>query len=82
MFTTTTKQNPDPEQGLAGLAAAVREAAGSAGSPPLVAIGGIAAGDAAAIYQAGAHAICAIRAVNDAADPGFAARQFEPASHA
>ncbi|HEU4726596.1 MAG TPA: thiamine phosphate synthase [Kofleriaceae bacterium] len=72
VFATTTKQNPDPVQGLEGLRAAVAEAAGR----PVVAIGGIQAADAAAVYGAGAHAICAISAVNEARDPGNMARQF------
>ncbi|HET7505002.1 MAG TPA: thiamine phosphate synthase [Kofleriaceae bacterium] len=72
VFPTVTKQNPDPVQGLEGLRAAVAEAAGR----PVVAIGGIQAGDVAAVYGAGAHAICAISAVNDARDPGDMARQF------
>lgn len=72
VFTTTTKQDPDPVQGLAGLRAAVAEAAGR----PVVAIGGIKARDVADIYSAGAQAICAISAVNDARDPADTARQF------
>jgi thiamine-phosphate pyrophosphorylase len=72
VFATTTKANPDPVQGLAGLAAAVRAAAGV----PVVAIGGIRPEDVAAIYAAGAHAICAIGAVNRAADVAATARRF------
>jgi thiamine-phosphate pyrophosphorylase len=74
VFATTTKQNPDAVQGIAGLRAAVAEAAGR----PVVAIGGIKAADAAEIYRAGAHAICAISAVNEARDPADMARQFRP----
>ena len=72
VFTTTTKQNPDPVQGLDGL----RAAALAAGSHPLVAIGGITAAHAAEVYRSGAQAICAISAVNAAADPLAAARRF------
>jgi len=74
VFATTTKERPDPVQGIAGLRAAVAAAEGR----PVVAIGGIAAGDVADVYRAGAHAICAISAVNGACDPRDAARQFRP----
>lgn len=72
VFATTTKQHPDPVQGLSGLRAAVAEASGR----PVVAIGGITAADVAGVYGAGANAICAISAVNEARDPGDTARQF------
>jgi len=72
VFTTTTKRDPDPVQGIEGLRAAVAVAVGR----PVVAIGGIRADTVADIYAAGAHAICAISAVNDTRDPGDAARQF------
>ena len=74
VFTTTTKERPDPVQGIAGLRAAVA----AAGGTPIVAIGGITAEHAAEIYRTGAQAICAISAVNSARDPGDAARQFRP----
>ncbi|MDB4955858.1 MAG: thiamine-phosphate pyrophosphorylase [Myxococcales bacterium] len=64
VFVTTTKQNPDPVQGLEGLRAAVR----AAQSTPVVAIGGITAMQVAKVYAAGATAICAISAVNAARD--------------
>lgn len=70
VFATRTKRNPDPVQGLSGLRAAVAEARGL----PVVAIGGITPGDAAAVYAAGAAAICAISAVNDAPDVRGTAR--------
>src|SRR3954469_13712853 len=70
VFATTTKANPDPVQGIAGLAAAVATAAGR----PVVAIGGITVSDVGDIYRTGAHAICAIGAVNHARDPGDMAR--------
>jgi thiamine-phosphate pyrophosphorylase len=72
IFTTTTKQNPDPIQGLAGLTAAVAESRGC----PIVAIGGVTAAYAAALYAAGATALCAISAVNHAPDPAAAAAAF------
>lgn len=70
IYPTTTKQNPDPEQGLAGLRAAVAVA----GATPLVAIGGIGPAHTAEIYAAGAAAVCAIAAVNAAHDIAAAAR--------
>lgn len=73
VFATSTKQDPDPVQGLAGLAEAVR----AAGQVPVVAIGGITPDQAAAVYATGAAAICAIGAVNEAADVGAAARSFQ-----
>jgi thiamine-phosphate diphosphorylase len=72
VFATTTKERPDPVQGISGLRAAVA----TAGGRPIVAIGGITAEHVAEIYETGAQAICAIGAVNDARDPGEAARQF------
>jgi thiamine-phosphate diphosphorylase len=65
VFATATKANPDALQGLAGLRSAVVEA----WPVPVVAIGGITTTDAAAVYAAGAAAVCAIGAVNDARDP-------------
>jgi thiamine-phosphate pyrophosphorylase len=70
VFATTTKANPDPVVGLAGLAAAVR----AAGSVPVVAIGGMTAAVADAVYATGAAAICAISSVNGAADVAAAGR--------
>ena len=70
VFATRTKANPDPVQGLAALRVAVE----LAGSIPVVAIGGITPRDAAAVYETGVHAICAISAVNDAPQIAAAAR--------
>jgi thiamine-phosphate diphosphorylase len=72
IFETTTKQNPDPVQGLAALRSAVEVA----GQIPVVAIGGITPARAADIYAAGASSICAISAVNNANDVAAAARAF------
>lgn len=72
IFATATKQNPDPVQGLAGLRAAVRVA----GAIPVVAIGGITPATARRVYAARATSICAISAVNAAAEVGAAARAF------
>ncbi len=72
VFATTTKENPDPVQGLKGLAAAVA----LAGAVPVVAIGGISPRSAPAVAQAGAAAACAIGSVNGAPDPAAAGRRI------
>lgn len=72
VFATTTKENPDRVQGIAGLQAAVA----AAGAVPVVAIGGISTDQAAAVRATGVAAICAISAVNDAPDRTAAARTF------
>ena len=72
IFATRTKVNPDPVQGIEGLRAAVAVAR----EIPIVAIGGIQPQMAAAVYGAGAAAICAISAVNDAQHPVVVAKSF------
>jgi thiamine-phosphate pyrophosphorylase len=72
IFETATKQNPDPVQGIDAL----RVAVDAAGTIPVVAIGGITPANARDVYAAGAAAICAIGAVNNAADVGAAARSL------
>lgn len=73
VFATTTKDRPDPVQGITGLAAAVAAASGR----PVVAIGGITPADVEDVYRTGASAICAISAVNESRDPRDTARQFQ-----
>src|SRR3954469_8501651 len=73
VFATTTKERPDPVQGIAGLPAA----GAAAGPPPVVAIGGVTAAAVDALYGAGAAAICAISAVNATPDPRASARRFQ-----
>jgi thiamine-phosphate diphosphorylase len=74
VFATATKLDPDPVQGLAGL----RHAVAAAGLTPVVAIGGITPEVAREIYQAGAAGLCAIGAVNEAADVTATARRMAP----
>ena len=69
VFATSSKEHPDRVQGLEALRAAVATA-----TVPVVAIGGIATANAREVYAAGASAICAISAVNDAVEVGAAAR--------
>ena len=76
VFATATKANPDPVQGIAKL----REAAALAGGTPVVAIGGITPAHVAEVYGAGAAAVCAIGAVNDAPDVAATARRMSRAS--
>jgi thiamine-phosphate diphosphorylase len=70
VFATSTKANPEPAQGLEGLRAALAVA----GRVPVVAVGGITPAHARELYAAGAAALCAISAVNDAPDVGQAVR--------
>jgi thiamine-phosphate diphosphorylase len=76
VFATVTKANPDPVQGIEKL----RAAAALAGQTPVVAIGGITPAHVAEVYGAGAAAVCAIGAVNDAPDVADAARRMSGAS--
>lgn len=70
VYATTTKENPDPVQGIARLAEIVRAVA----PLPVVAIGGITPARAAEVAAAGAAAACAIAAVRSAPDVVGAAR--------
>jgi thiamine-phosphate pyrophosphorylase len=70
VFGTTSKESPHPARGLALL----HEAAALVAPLPLVAIGGIHAGNAAAVIAAGAAAVAVISAVAGADDPDAAAR--------
>jgi hydroxymethylpyrimidine kinase/phosphomethylpyrimidine kinase/thiamine-phosphate diphosphorylase len=74
VFETPTKRDTAPALGLEGLAAARARTA-----LPLVAIGGIDAGNAATVIAAGADGIAVVRAIEDAADPARAAAQLREA---
>lgn len=60
IFPTSTKENPDPVVGLEGLAALRART-----SKPLIAIGGIDAGNVAAVLAAGADSVAVISAITD-----------------
>jgi thiamine-phosphate pyrophosphorylase len=75
VFPTATKSNPDPVQGIAKL----RDAAALARGTPVVAIGGITPAHVDEVYSAGAAAVCAIGAVNDAPDVPATARRMSGA---
>lgn len=64
VFTTVSKEDPDPATGTALLAQAV-----SASVVPVVAIGGITRASLVTLKEAGAHAVAVIGAVARAADP-------------
>jgi thiamine-phosphate pyrophosphorylase len=71
VFATRTKENPDPVQGVAALAEAVRRAH----PVPIVGIGGIGLETAGAVAATGAVAACVVAAVNLAPDVAAAARR-------
>jgi thiamine-phosphate pyrophosphorylase len=71
MFTTTTKPNAGPAAGVP-LLRAVRNAT----RLPVVAIGGITAERAPALYAAGADGVCVGAAILKSSDPEAAARAF------
>jgi thiamine-phosphate pyrophosphorylase len=70
VYATATKANPDPVQGIAALAEAVRRAR----PVPIVAIGGISLACVAEVAASGASAACVISAVNSAVDVVAAGR--------
>jgi thiamine-phosphate pyrophosphorylase len=63
IFPTSSKENPDPVVGLAGLAAIAK-----AVHKPIVAIGGITPENAVDVLMAGAQSIAVIRALLECAD--------------
>lgn len=71
IFPTRSKENPDPVQGVEGLAAAVARA-----GVPIVAIGGITLENAPAVVAAGARLCAVIGALASAEDPEAAAREL------
>lgn len=71
VFDTPTKRDTPPATGLEGLRR-IRAAT----SLPLVAIGGIHAGNAAAVRAAGADGLAVVSAIMTAADPAAAARRL------
>lgn len=73
VYPTPTKTDTGTPWGLAGLRQVHAMTA-----LPLVAIGGIHAGNAAAVLQAGAHGLVVVSAICSADDPCAAARAFLP----
>jgi thiamine-phosphate pyrophosphorylase len=74
IFATSTKANPDPVVGLAGLAAVCKKV-----KLPVVAIGGIPVERAGDVAAAGAAAAAIISAIRRAGDPVAAARRVTAA---
>ena len=72
VFSTKSKENPDPVVGLEGVRR-VREAAGD--SVKLVAIGGITAETAPAVLEAGADSVALIGALINTSDPAEITRR-------
>ncbi len=77
MYTTTTKQVTRAPQGPERL-----KQARAAASVPLVAIGGITAGNVAPVVEAGADAICVTAAIGSAPEPEAAAAALTDAIRA
>jgi thiamine-phosphate pyrophosphorylase len=76
VFATTSKNNPDPPIGTAGLARIAKIFHRRAPRLPLCAIAGIDAGNAAGAVAAGADGIAVISALSLAPDPTAAAREL------
>ena len=76
VFATTSKDNPDPPIGLAGLASIAAALRGRTPNLPVGAIAGIDAGNAGAAIAAGADGVAVISALSLAADPQAAAREL------
>jgi thiamine-phosphate pyrophosphorylase len=74
VFATTSKDNPDPPIGVAGLARIAGVFRRRAPKLPLCAIAGIDAGNAASAITAGADGVAVISALSLAPDPTGAAR--------
>lgn len=75
VFATSSKERPDPVQGLGGLEVALREA----GDVPVVAIGGISLRDASALARTGVRLAAVIGALAHAVDPQATARALQEA---
>lgn len=73
VFPTPTKVTPDPVVGLSNLRAIVKAAA----PVPVVAIGGIDAGNLRQVLETGARNFAVVRAVCQAADPARAIRELQ-----
>ncbi len=76
VYATTSKHNPEPPIGPAGLAGIATVFRRRAPQLPLCAIAGIDLGNAGATIAAGADGVAVISALSGAADPADAAREF------
>lgn len=73
---TATKQNLSPILGLEGYRKIVAQCVAAGIHLPIVAIGGITVADVAAIRETGVHGVAISSAINCAANPVAAAREF------
>jgi thiamine-phosphate pyrophosphorylase len=76
VFATSSKDNPDPPIGLAGLRAIFAKMRARDPDLPIGAIAGIDASNAASVIAAGADGVAVISALSLAADPQAAARDL------
>jgi thiamine-phosphate pyrophosphorylase len=76
VFATTSKDNPDPPIGLAGLKSILAALRSRSQSLPIGAIAGIDASNAGSTVAAGADGVAVISALSLAADPQRAAREL------
>jgi thiamine-phosphate pyrophosphorylase len=76
VFATTSKDNPDPPIGLAGLKSILGALRSRSPDLPIGAIAGIDASNAGATIAAGADGVAVISALSTAADPQRAAREL------
>ena len=76
VYATTSKDNPDPPIGIAGLRAIVAAFRARKRDLPICGIAGIDAGNAADVIAAGADGIAVISALSMLADPQSAAREL------
>jgi thiamine-phosphate pyrophosphorylase len=76
VFATTSKDNPDPPIGLAGLTSILAALRSRSSDLPIGAIAGIDATNAGATIAAGADGVAVISALSAAADPQRATREL------
>lgn len=76
VYATTSKDNPDPPIGVAGLRAIVAALRAKSADIPVCAIAGIDAANAAPVIEAGADGVAVISALSMQNDPQAAAREL------
>jgi thiamine-phosphate pyrophosphorylase len=76
VYATTSKDNPDPPIGVAGLRAIVAALRARSKDFPVCGIAGIDAGNAAPVIEAGADGVAVISALSMQDDPEHAAREL------
>jgi len=76
VYATTSKDNPDPPIGVAGLRDVIAALRARKAEFPVCGIAGIDAGNAAAVIEAGADGVAVISALSMNDDPESAAREL------